>query len=410
MKTTALVLCALFVLAACHKTLQPPQKPVNPDSTLQPVITPAPVDSAMSFVVFTRDLDTVLERRSFLQSFTIGGGLQWTDDFGGEVLSYGAAYGNNTLYPGASYFAWLGAVGSSPTVSYGKLYALNAGTGAVKWSYLDSNFVASVPALVDTTLILPELGALYGFGAGSGQMDFATGVPNGLNFTPVVDGNTMFVPTASLYAAYYSIVALDIPSHSIIWTTPIGVNPPAGLISSHGLLVLTGGTQDMMALDESTGSVKWTVGDQQYSGQKIVVDSVLIVPNNQSPLGLYGFDLYTGALRWQWNMKGITVSLNWLYQYGKTVYVYGLGENEGFLQGINPLTGDSVSHAEFANYYSQPVYAGHSVYALTGLGSGSGSAHFYRLDAATFAPRDSVVLQGYDFYWMHVLTQSGKML
>jgi hypothetical protein len=70
--------------------------------------------------------------------------------------------------------------------------------------------VAATPAISDTLVLLPQLFGLYSFGAGSGNYDWLAGIPSGLPWTPLIDGNTLITATAGLYVGYYSIVAMDI--------------------------------------------------------------------------------------------------------------------------------------------------------------------------------------------------------
>ena len=364
MKYFALVLFfAGFVFISCNKNNDPvlpdPEPPTN-DSIVEP---PAPVDSATGIVVVTyANLNGVVDNS--LICLNADGSLRWKNDkFNGEVLQ-APGYANGTLYVSTSIFRFTGPVGSNSYYSYGKLYAIDASNGSVKWSHLDSSLGSATPLATNSQVYLPQNGYIAGFHPTTGVLNWGALVTNGLPWTPLIDGDTLYTATAPMYTAYYSITALNVKTNKVLWTKPVGYNPPGGFKIVNNMLVLTTGAGALMALDKTTGMNKWTVSDQPYDAIHIANGNTLFTFNHTSPLNLYAFSLTTGALQWKTNLQKVPYQFRGLYLYRNNLYFNAINhDNTTYLQAVNPKTGDSISRANLNDRYEDPLYIGHRVYA-----------------------------------------------
>lgn len=408
-----IITIVLLSLAACQKNSGPTTTPTprpKPDST---IVKPTPMDTAAGIIINTQDLDANLIRYSVLAMYNPDGSAKWKNTgFGGEILS-SPAYNNGVFFMGASYFGWTGAVGTSPYISYGKLYAVDANSGTVLWSYLDSNMESSTPAIGNGLAFSPQNGALFGFDLTNGNLVWQMSIPNGLPFTPLISGDTLYTATASLSTAYYSIVAIKISSKTILWTTPIGYNPPNGVILSNGKLFFAIGTGPLVALDAATGAQQWEVSNQQYDGQHFATGNSLVTYNHTAPLGMYSFDVNSGAQLWQWKFVDPTVVVfNSLYQYKDTVFADGGDFTSNFVVGIDPKNGDTISLHRFNANYLYTICAGNSIYAvkIPDINPGTSQTLLMQLDPVSFTVKDSTAITGYEFHSFNILTKSGKLL
>ncbi|HTI92317.1 MAG TPA: PQQ-binding-like beta-propeller repeat protein [Puia sp.] len=398
------ILILLFTLPACHKNNNP--APTTKDST----VTTA-TDSAAGIVVVTYNYNAGAVTNALL-CFNADGTQRWKDDnFNGEVLA-SPGYGDGTLFVSSSYFKANATTGQY--ISYGKLYAIDANNGSVKWSYLDSNYVAATPAVANGTVYLPQDFLIQGFDTKTGQPNWGVGVTNGLPWTPLIDGDTLYTATASFSAGYYSIVAIDIKTSKTLWTTPVSYNPPGGIIIANGTLVFTAGTGGLMALNKSTGSSLWSVNDQQYDGIHVASGNTLFAFNHASPLGLYSFGLSTGGQIWADKMPKV-FQFGGLWIYGKYVCAYVYDFPSSYVQMLDPKTGDSVSRATATNArYESPLLVGHRIYAQKTWDNITNRSlptpQLAVLDAGSMMVKDSVVLTGaQQIKSMRVIGKSGAI-
>jgi len=409
MKYISLVLLfAGFVLVSCNKNNNP-VLPVTNDST---AVTPAVVDSATGIVVvtYTGSGGTVTNSLICLNP---DGSLKWKNNqFNGEVLE-APGYANGTLYVSTSYFAWTGPIGSSSYYSYGKLYAIDASTGSVKWSFLDSTFSTAIPLATDSEIYLPQHGYIAGANPTTGVRNWAALVSNGLPWTPLIAGDTLYTATAPLYTGYYSITALSIKTRKPLWTTPIGYNPPGGFKIANDLLVFTTGTGALMALDKATGMQKWTVSDQQYDGVHVANGNTLFAFNHTSPLNLYAFSLPTGGPLWKAKLPKAPDNFGGLYLYGKNLYFYAYQYPVSYLQAVDPKTGDSLARSTINDRYEDPLLVGNRVYARKWWDNTTNKQlavpQVVILDAANFTLRHATDINADQIKSIRVIGKSGAI-
>ncbi|HLX67321.1 MAG TPA: PQQ-binding-like beta-propeller repeat protein, partial [Puia sp.] len=199
---------------------------------------------------------------------------------------------------------------------------------------------------------------------------------------------------------YYSIVAIDKNTGYPLWTTPVGYNPPEGMLLAGGKLVFTAGGGALMALDKGTGAIIWSVQDQPYSGTHVVSGNTLFTFNNTSPPALYAFDLATGGQLWQVKMSNVTDQFGGLWMYGKNLCFYAYEFPNSYLETVDPATGDSISRVTVSGRYEYPLLVGHRIYARKTWDNTTNrslvSPQFVVLDAASLAVKDSAVITGFE--------------
>lgn len=412
MKYVLLVLLSAgFLVTSCSKNDNPvPPEPTTDDST---VIIPEATDSATGIVVVTYAAPGGIVENT-LVCLNADGTLKWkNNNFNGEVLA-APGYANGTLYVSSSKFAWTGPVGSNSYYSYGRLYAIDASNGSVKWSYLDSNFSSATPLAGNSQVYLPQNGYIAGFDANTGKLNFGMLVSNGLPFTPLIDGDTLYTATAPMYTAYYSINALNVKTNKVIWSTPIGYNPPGGVKIVNNMLVFTTGAGALNALNKTTGMATWSIKDQQYDAVHTANANTLFTFNHASPLNLYAFSLATGGLQWKTNLKKSPFQFGGLYLYRNNLYFYAYDyNNTTWLQAVNPKTGDSLSRANLQDRYENPLLVGNRVYARKWWDNATNNQlavpQVVILDAANFALKHATDINAEQIKSIRVIGKSGTI-
>jgi outer membrane protein assembly factor BamB len=118
-----------------------------------------------------------------------------------------ALVGSPTLYDGTVYVGSFGGV----------LYAVDAASGQLKWSFKADGGLWDGPAMVDGTLYLgDQAGNVYALDAATGQNKlWSVKVEGGVKMTPLVDHNIVYVGTDS-----GRLYALKADTGQSVWTGP----------------------------------------------------------------------------------------------------------------------------------------------------------------------------------------------
>lgn len=407
-----ILLLAGSVLTSCNKNSDPVLPTTNNSTGDSTVVSPVAADSATGIVVVTYSAPNGNVENT-LVCLNPDGSLKWKNNqFNGEVLA-APGYANGTLYVSTGYFGWTGPVGGNSYYSYGKIYAIDASNGSIKWSYLDSNYSSATPLASNGEIYLPQYGYMVGVDATIGVPNWGMLVSNGLPWTPLIDGDTLYTATAPMYTGYYNITALNVKTKKAIWTTPIGYNPPGGVKIANDMLVFTTGTGGLMALNKTTGMINWRVYDQQYTGSHIANGNTLFTFNHTYPLNLYAFSLSTGGLLWKTNLLKAPNQFGGLYLYGKNLYYYAYEYPISYLQAVNPKTGDSLSRATINGRYENPLLVGNRVYARKWWDNATNNQlavpQVVVLDAANFALLHATDINADQIKSIRVIGKSGTI-
>ncbi len=248
-----------------------------------------------------------------------------------------------------------GDVTAAPTVANGivydsavngdnNLYAFDAGTGALLWSF------------------------------GGGPLCEPTAEANG-----VVYYSTCFSPSGHNY-----VTALDAHSGAWLWSYDIeseGGSPPA---VANGIVYVGSRDNNVYAVDAVTGTLRWKYTLANTPWMPTVADGVLYVGDGDYDSSgdhtLYALDATTGTLIWefagQWSMGEAPAVANGVV-YAVSTYNR---TNQSILYALNAKTGALIWTYNLGSAYT-PAVANGVVY----VPSSGYDNHFYALDAATGA-------------------------
>jgi outer membrane protein assembly factor BamB len=304
-----------------------------------------------------------------------------------ELWSFGT-YSSGTNYPSpavANGVVYLGFYD-------GYLYALNARTGAILWSFIAEGGDWSPPAVANGVVYAQSYGTLYALTASTGALLWSF---EGVSGPAVANGVVYVVSGNHLYA-------LDATTGAQVWSCDLA-GPLSGPSVANGL-VYVGSNNSVSVVNASTGEWLWTFATEEaIRSMPTVVNGVVYVGADYV---FYALNASTGALLWRFTPPGPWVDTSLPAVANGVVYVgrydhnvYALNANTGALKWIF-TAGDSVPYPPAVA--NGVVYVGsydHNVYALdAGTGAMLWSFAAGRLPGEGSPPvvADGVVYVGLD--------------
>jgi outer membrane protein assembly factor BamB len=253
----------------------------------------------------------------------------WTFDAGGPVSS-SAAIQNEVVFFG--------------TGGAGRVYALNARTGLVKWLYEvpAGAAVYSSPAVVDgRVLVGSSNGDLLCLNEWGGQLLWKTHVGSANATSPAVQDGVVYV-TSSRGAS-----AVDLLTGSFLWNFDTAWPVASSLAVADGLVFLAAENDDrVFTLENSNGRLVWVYQTGGWLTSPAVDSSKQLVFVSSKDLRLYCLEEQTGYFRWRY-VNGVndasapTVSANGL------VYI---GSPDGYLACVDEDTGMEIWKAQVSDF------------------------------------------------------------
>jgi outer membrane protein assembly factor BamB len=183
--------------------------------------------------------------------------------------------------------------GDEPTS--GRVLVVRAQTGRTVWT-LDAGVMESSPLIAGRTVYVGSWdGRLYALEAGSGRVRWSFGTGGRVKGGAAYAGGTVFV--GSYEGRVYALAASN---GKLRWVANLGARVYATpAVASRSVIVGTlGGT--VYALDAATGHTKWIrrTGSYVYSSAAIWHGTAYVGSYDQH---LYAFDVSSGAVRWSFD-------------------------------------------------------------------------------------------------------------
>jgi outer membrane protein assembly factor BamB len=281
-------------------------------------------------------------------------------------------------------FKWSYAIGfsqSSPVVANGmvymasnggKLYALDAATGAFKWSYAKSGWTSPVVAngivyFGSLDFLSPD-GRLYALDAQTGAFLWSHAAPGWERSRSPAVANGIVYHNGGDCGLY----AYDAASGAVLWRYPVPGTNPGSLcpVVANGVVYVAFADRKLYALDALTGAFQWS-----YTGVNIDPPAVAngIVYVGCSDGKLRALDASTGAIRWTYAMNSaFPVVANGV------VYVASPDDNSyDRLYALNAQTGHLLWRRNVSLRAGSPIVADGWVYVAS---NSPGRLHAYRLN------------------------------
>ncbi len=276
-------------------------------------------------------------------------------------------------------------VRNSPAVANGivyvgvhySLYALDASTGAQKWSYntgMTSGAVGGVfssPTVTGGVVYCGSDGPsknVYALNAVTGAEIWTYEIPGGVGYSsPAVTNGLLYIgsPNCKIYA-------LDAATGISIWNYTTGAAVTSSPTVVNGIVYVGSEDHNVYALDAATGALKWsyTTGNQIDFSSPTVVNGVLYIGSGDGKV--YALDAATGAFKWSYTTGGLVQSSPTVAN--GVVYV---GSGDANLYALNAATGVKIWSQVTGYVRSSPAVANGVVYVS------SLNRNIYAFDAST---------------------------
>jgi len=214
------------------------------------------------------------------------GKLDWTFAAGSRVWATPLVVGNT------AYIA---------TLSH-KLIALNAETGKEVWRFEESTGALAGAPVHDNGLIYAGSfdNRLYAVDAKTGEQRWAFNANNWVWEGPAVVSGTLYFGDVG-----GNVYALEAGTQKLLWSKPAQVGGPvrATPLYGDGVLYVGTGLGELHALDAATGNAKWSkpfkVQNAQFLTTPVMQSELLLVAPLNTPTQLYGLNPANGETKWQ---------------------------------------------------------------------------------------------------------------
>jgi len=238
-----------------------------------------------------------------------------TDNYSSPAVAEGVVYVGTTnghlyaLNASTGAVKWSRALGisSSPTVADGavyvgswdqSVYALDASTGAIKWSYLTGGGVVSSPAVANGLVYVGSNDTkVYALRAASGALKWSYQDQAGYAVTtaPAVTNGLVYVGSGS------SFYALDAGTGALKWSYETGNSVLASPAVANGVVYAGSYDHNVYALNSLTGALKWSYSTGTVYSSPAVANGLVYVGSMDSfDSNLYALDADTGTLEWSY--------------------------------------------------------------------------------------------------------------
>ena len=235
----------------------------------------------------------------------------------------------------------------------GKLYALNAATGQLRWSYTSHYAVESTPVVVDGTVYFGSFDhEVRALDAATGHLRWSYSAQDAVTSSPVVAGGTVYFGSFD-----DKVYALNAATGRLRWSFATGSYIFSSPAVSAGVVYIGSEDAKVYALDAATGHLRWsyTTGGDIFSSPAVSGGVVYVGSDDDK---VYALDAATGHLRWSyatrdWVNSSPVVAAGLVYIGSNDSRVYALDAANGHVRWYY-TTGNSV--------ISKPAVAGSSVY------------------------------------------------
>ncbi len=243
------------------------------------------------------------------------------------------------------------------------VYALNASTGAKRWSYPTDQPVESSPAIVD--------GVVY-IGSADGNV-YALNASTGAKLWSYLTGKAVFsYPTVANGVVYvgsddHNLYALNAKTGSKLWSYSTGLYVRSSPTASNGVVYVGSWDDSIYALNAKTGAKLWSYPTGSFVESPIALDGVVYIGSDK----VYALNARTGALLWTYTPGGLVDSSPAVA--AGIVYV---GSDDKNIYALDANTGAKLwSFTTGGELHSSPAVANGVVYV------GSNDGNIYALNA-----------------------------
>jgi uncharacterized repeat protein (TIGR01451 family) len=261
------------------------------------------------------------------------------------------------------------------------LYALNADTGVVLWSYAASSEVLSSPAVANGVVYF---GSFSSFGNNVNALNASTGAKlwsyslGGLvlvSSSPVVANGVVYIGFSG-ENGNNGLLALNASTGALLWGYSAGDSVSSSPAVANGVLYIGSATAinqgEVLALNASTGTKLWSYATGEYVYSSPAVANGVVYVGSQDG-NVYALNASIGAKLWSYTTGDAVLSSP---AVANGVVYIGSGDHNVY--ALDASTGAKLWSYQTGNYEnSSPAVANGVVYI------GSNDGNFYALNAST---------------------------
>ena len=235
---------------------------------------------------------------------------------------------------------------SSPAVADGivyigsedhNVYALNATTGALIWSYSTGHIVDSSPAVADGVVYVGSVDSkVYALNASTGTLVWNYTTGNYIQCSPTVAYGKVYVGSSD-----GKVYALNASTGTLVWNYTTGSWVLSSPAVDGDMVYVGNGYGIVYALNATTGALKWSYETEGWNGvwASPAIDSgiVYVASIQMEHSTVYALNATTGTLVWSYyqGMGGIhsspAVANGVVYIYSTDYGMYALDATTGAL-------------------------------------------------------------------------------
>jgi outer membrane protein assembly factor BamB len=194
-----------------------------------------------------------------------------------------------------------------------EVYALDANTGAVRWTFAAKDYISSSATVSQGHVYISDFRDLYALDQQSGAVVWAHPTTLSIYFSPVVAGQTVLLNDGE------GLSALDTASGKQLWTTNITSQALIpGAVS--GSRVFVKSVSSLYALDLASGKQLWRFDDRNFISLPVVTsDQVFVIKGSGADTAIVALDVASGQSAWDQPVASLATSAPVIA--GKTIYV-----------------------------------------------------------------------------------------
>ncbi|MFN8253633.1 MAG: PQQ-binding-like beta-propeller repeat protein [Ferruginibacter sp.] len=249
-----------------------------------------------------------------------------------------------------------------------KFYALNAATGAVRWSYTSNgSFAYSSPTYRDGVVYVGCIdNNVYAFNAMNGRLLWKYGFgTTGIESDAVIADSTVYVGCNDDY-----LVALNAVTGQPRWTYLTGANISSSPKIANGMVYFGSSDNSFYALNAKTGQLVWkyTTGAMINQSGASLVNGVLYFGSRDGYL--YALNASDGSLKWKYSTP-VSLEMSSPTVNNGIVYIGGWYSFPGFnikgsVYAVNASTGALVWESMQNTGFSSSPFVNNGRLFITG--------------------------------------------
>jgi outer membrane protein assembly factor BamB len=185
----------------------------------------------------------------------------------------------------------------------GRVFALDARTGDVRWARREGGYIASSPAIAGSRVYVTAMdGTLTAYTVTGGRRTFRFSTDG----SPVESSPLVVDDTAYIGAWNGRVYAVDLRTGRARWTFQAADDVKGSAALAAGRIVVGDYSGNVYALDPRTGAVRWRYGGgQRFYGGPGVAEGIVVIGDVGG--AVIALDAATGRERWRHSTGGAYV-------------------------------------------------------------------------------------------------------